>query len=362
MESDIPTYNCHREPCFQRPPSFSLRRETSCDRGSLCLSFFPSPESLQPSTEADPLPEPDPPEKTFKPTAGAPEESVIGESESSPVGDAPQEPAISPNEAGLRNTSRRSYPLIRAIFAQLTAAALVIGGQQILGSRADLVLPLPALLAIQGLVAAGLGQIMGLARWWLPVNLLLPAAAALALALQLPGWVYLLLFLALALVFWNSAGDRVPLYLTNRTTWQALEELLQAEAQRKDAPLEVADMGCGLGGALLYLARRCPEHRFTGVESAPLPFALARLRQAFSGLDNLTIRYGNLWNQDLGRYDLLYCFLSPEPMPRLYEKAKREMQTGSLLVSNSFVVPEITPEATLQLEDRRETRLLLYRF
>ncbi len=223
-------------------------------------------------------------------------------------------------------------------------------------------IPPPFGFLLQGLVAAGLGHIMGLAKWWLPVNLLLPAAVVLALSLQIPGWVYLLAFLALALVFWNSAGDRVPLYLTNRTTWEALEELLKTEAQRKQGPLEVTDMGCGLGGALLYLARHCPEHRFTGVESAPLPFALARIRQAFSGLDNLTIRYGNLWNQDLGRYDLLYCFLSPEPMPRLYEKAKGEMQTGSLLVSNSFVVPDIAPEVTLQLEDRRETRLLLYRF
>lgn len=238
----------------------------------------------------------------------------------------------------------------------------MIGGQQILGERAELVLPLPALLALQGAIAAGLGQIMGLAKWWLPVNLLLPAAAALALSLNLPSWIYPLLFIALALVFWNSAGDRVPLYLTNRTTWEALEELLERETRRKGAPLAVADMGCGLAGALLYLARRCPEAEFTGVESAPLPFAIARLRLAFSGLDNLSIRYGSLWNQDLGRYDLLYCFLSPEPMPRLYEKAKREMQTGQLLVSNSFAVPEVAAEALLQLEDRRETRLLLYRF
>lgn len=238
----------------------------------------------------------------------------------------------------------------------------MIGGQQILGERAELVLPLPALLAVQGLIAAGLGLVMGLAKWWLPVNLLVPAAASLALSLALPGWVYLLLFFALALVFWNSAGDRVPLYLTNRTTWDALEELVGRERQGKESRLEVTDIGCGLGGALLHLARRCPEARFTGVETAPLPFAIARIRVALSGLDNLTIRYGNLWNEELARYDLVYCFLSPEPMPRLYEKARAEMRRGSLLVSNSFSVPDVMPEATLQLEDRRETRLLLYRF
>ncbi|WP_282609048.1 class I SAM-dependent methyltransferase [Pelagibius sp. Alg239-R121] len=225
----------------------------------------------------------------------------------------------------------------------------------------DLILPLPALLAVQGVIAAGLGQVMGLARWWLPINLVIPAAVALALSLNLPSWVYPVVFIALALVFWNSADDRVPLYLTNRTTWRTLQDLITRESTRKGNDFKATDVGCGLGGALLYLARQCPEASFVGIESAPLPFAIARLRVALSGLSNLSIRYGDLWKQDLADYDLVYCFLSPEPMPRIYEKARAEMQTGSLLISNSFAVPEVLPEATLEVEDRRETRLLLYR-
>lgn len=247
------------------------------------------------------------------------------------------------------------------MLAHLAAAALVIGGQQILGTRADLVLPLPLLLGLQGLIAAGFGQILGLAKWWLPINLLLPAAAALALSLDLPAWVYPLLFLALALVFWNSAGDRVPLYLTNRTTWHALESLVEGEMRAAEKPLRLTDIGCGLAGALLFLARKHPDAIFVGIESAPLPYALARLRAAFSGLPNLTVVYGDLWKQDLGDFDLVYCFLSPEPMPRLHEKAKREMRAGTLLISNSFQVPGVEADDILRVEDARETELLLYR-
>lgn len=267
----------------------------------------------------------------------------------------------SPDEAQMLASSRRSYPLIRAIFAQLTAAAFVIGGQQILGSRVDLVLPLPILLALQGLIAAGLGQVMGLAKWWLLINLLIPAAVALALSLNLPNWIYPLLFIILALVFWNAADDRVPLYLTNRTTWRALQALITAEVRDQQKPLTVTDVGCGLGGALLFLARQCPDAKFVGIESAPLPYAVARLRVAFSGLSNLSIRYGDLWKQDLGPFDLVYCFLSPEPMPRLYDKAKSEMQPDKLLISNSFSVPGITANDIIKVEDRRETELLVYR-
>lgn len=267
----------------------------------------------------------------------------------------------SPDETQTLASSRRSYPLIRAVFAQLTAAAIVIGGHQILGSRFDFFLPLPALLALQGVIAGGLGQIMGLAKWWFLINLFVPAAVALALSLDLPNWIYPLLFIGLALVFWNSAGDRVPLYLTNRTTWRALQTLITAEMRGQQRPLVVTDIGCGLGGALLYLARQCPDAKFVGIESAPLPYAVARLRVAFSGLSNLTIRYGDLWKQDLSAFDLVYCFLSPEPMPRLYDKAKSEMQPGKLLISNSFSIQGVTADDIVRVEDRRETELLIYR-
>ncbi len=272
----------------------------------------------------------------------------------------------SPEDRQLR-AGRRSYPLIRAVFAQLTAAAVMIGGQQILGSRIDFVLPLPVLLLVQGLIAAGLGQLMGLAKWWFLLNLAVPAAVAMALSLNLPAWIYPLLFIALALVFWNSAGDRVPLYLTNRTTWRALQDLIRREMSSRtqdtqDRNFRVTDIGCGLGGALVYLARACPDAQFTGIESAPLPYAIARVRAVLSGLPNLEIRYGDLWKQDLSRFDLVYCFLSPEPMPRLYDKAKSEMNPGKLLISNSFRVPGVTADQILKLEDRRETELMLYRF
>ena len=128
------------------------------------------------------------------------------------------------------------------------------GGQQILGSRLDFVLPLPILLAVQGLLAAGIGQLMGLAKWWFLLNLAVPAAVVLALSLNLPGWIYPLLFAVLALVFWNSADDRVPLYLTNRTTWQALQDLIAAEFAAKTQSGETGTATTGLSESQISAA------------------------------------------------------------------------------------------------------------
>jgi SAM-dependent methyltransferase len=172
----------------------------------------------------------------------------------------------------------------------------------------------------QGGVPAFIGHRMGLAKWWVPVQIILPPATLVATAWQVPPWIFLLIYVVMVLVYWNTARNRVPLYLTNRTTWAAMAELLPAQKGG-----QFLDIGCGIGGALLYLARQRPDMTFTGIESAPLPFILAWLRRLLSGARNVTLKYGDFWKEDLSRYDVAYAFLSPEPMSRLYEKAKAEM-------------------------------------
>ncbi|MDP6175722.1 MAG: hypothetical protein QGF09_16285, partial [Rhodospirillales bacterium] len=180
-------------------------------------------------------------------------------------------------------------------------------------------------------------------------------AAASGAYLDLLGWIYLLVFVCLVLVFWNSPRDRVPLYLTNRRTWEAVDGLLP-----QNPFFSFLDLGSGIGGLLLHLARRHPEARFAGIESAPLPFALAWLRLRLSGLANIELVRGDFWAEDLSRHDLIYAFLSPEPMPALGEKAKEQMKPGAMLLSNSFPIPELEPERIMEVEDRRGTRLFIW--
>ena len=103
--------------------------------------------------------------------------------------------------------------------------------------------PLVVILAAQGAVAALFGARFGLAKWWIPLHIALPPAAATAMTLAVPAWVYLAIFIIL--VFWNVVHERVSLYLSNRLTWSALADLLP------DLPdLAFLDAGSGLGGTL----------------------------------------------------------------------------------------------------------------
>ena len=208
--------------------------------------------------------------------------------------------------------------------------------------------------SVAGGFAALLGLLLRLPVWWIPLNLVFPIAIYLCLSAGIPSWVYLLSFVVLALIYWNAAGERVPLYLTNSTTWQAINKL---SANQDGAFI---DLGCGLGGILFYLSEIHPDRRYTGIESAPLPYAFAKARQILSGRRNIEIRYGDFWKEDLGRYQTIYAFLSPAPMPRLYEKISTEMPKGGLFISNSFTVPEVEPDSVVRLDDARQTQLLAW--
>lgn len=246
-------------------------------------------------------------------------------------------------------------PVLTALAAQGVAFVLCFGFAMVARRSGLQVLELPLILAGQGIVAAVLGLKWGLPRWWVPLQLVLPGAAGAALMLELPSWIFLAAFAVLVLVFWNASGERVPLYLTNRKSWAALAQLISTDEAK------FVDIGCGVGGTLTSLARAKPDMAVTGIESAPLPFMLAWIRIKMSGLKNIELVYGDFWKLDLKPYDVVYAFLSPAPMPALYEKARAEMAVGSRLISNSFTVPEIPPDETHAVDDSRGTKLLIWR-
>src|SRR3990167_9236383 len=224
------------------------------------------------------------------------------------------------------------YPLLLALVAQLGAclgvAVLLYLGAQLSAWR-------PSALAaelLQGLLAAGLARGLGLSRWW--------------------GW--LNLGFVLVLLNWNSIGERVPLYLTGAQTRKELMALLAQQAP----DFRFVDLGCGPAGSLLSLARQFPRAQFVGVETAPLSFVIAWLRAL--PRSNCRIRYENLWRTDLAQFDVVYCFLSPAPMARLWAKAQAQMPAGSHLVSNTFEVPGVPADRQVELHDWRNSRLLLW--
>jgi SAM-dependent methyltransferase len=248
-----------------------------------------------------------------------------------------------------------TFPIVRAVAAQLVGGIATVIAMALLrnaGWPAH-----PATLCVIWGAAAALATIpMKLRPWWLPVQAAAPVLMWVVLGLQPPGWVFPAVFVVLLALYWNAVGEGVPLYLSNAKTWRALADLLP----KRDG-IRVADLGSGLGGTLWHLAEARPDALFEGFETAPLVYLFTKLRKLVQPRANIGINFLSLWRADLGDYDVIYCFLSPVPMERLYAKATREMKPGSLFISNSFEVPDVDPDEIVHVDDRRRTRLLIYR-
>ena len=109
---------------------------------------------------------------------------------------------------------------------------------------------------------------------------------------------------------------------------------------------------------MLQLARRFPRGQFVGVETAPLLFVFAWLRCLLQ--ENCSIRYRSLWQVELGDFDVVYCFLSPVPMARLWNKAQVEMHANSWLISNTFEIPGVPADREFEINEGRQTSLFLW--
>ncbi len=263
-------------------------------------------------------------------------------------------PAPRDTTGAMLESLRSRHPVLLALCAQLASLTFLVALVWLLAQIGSWRLPLWLAALLQGSLAAAMGQWLGLRRWWLLLNLAFVPALLAVQQREWPGGWFLAAFLLLVLLNWNSLGERVPLYLSGSRVRQRLAACLAGQP----ADFSFIDLGCGLGSALVELARRYPQARLVGVETAPLVFLLAWLRCL--PRRNCRVRYRSLWKEDLGAYDVVYCFLSPAPMAELWAKARREMRPGSLLISNSFAVPGVAPAEELAVEDWRGSRLLLW--
>jgi hypothetical protein len=210
---------------------------------------------------------------------------------------------------------------------------------------------------VQGLLAAALTWKLALAAWWRAIQLLFPLAVLTALALNLPSWLFGAVFLLLLGWYWSTFRTQVPYYPSGPAVWDAVRQLLPT---RQGAAPRVIDIGSGLGGLTLYLARVRPDAEAIGIELAPLPWLVSWLRARLGGSRARFLR-GDYENLDFSQFDMVFAYLSPAAMSGLWRKAAAEMCPGSMLVSYEFVIEERTPDSIIRAT-QRELPLYIWYF
>lgn len=233
-----------------------------------------------------------------------------------------------------RTSPERMHAPLKAALTQLGASALAL-----LLLMAGLEMTALQWAVIQGVIAMRIAFFAGAASWWMGLHVAFAPTAVWANTLALaPVW-WGGAFVVLLAAFGATFRTQVPLFLTAPKVRYALGELLDPVRS-----VRIIDLGCGLGSVITALKRMRPECECHGVELALLPYLVSRLRGARRGC---RIERRDLMSVDLSRYDVVYAFLSPAPMPQLWAKAQREMRPGSRFVSLAFAVPDVPADRVI---------------
>lgn len=201
-------------------------------------------------------------------------------------------------------------------------------------------LPILITLLVCGALAAALATMTKMDVWWRYISFIFTPALWAALHLELSANYYLVGFLILVIVYWNTFQSQVPYYPASLSLWKLVGNIIP-----QNKPLNMLDIGSGLGDLMMNLAKLRPESQFLGVEIAPLPWAISVLRAKLKK-SQARFQYQDYQALDLAHFDVVFAYLSPAAMPMIWEQAMQEMRTGTLLISHEFQVPDVKPYQT----------------
>ncbi|MCB5183800.1 class I SAM-dependent methyltransferase [Methylobacillus gramineus] len=247
----------------------------------------------------------------------------------------------------LSGARKRFPPAILAFFIQLVALGLTWVILQVGYMLFAVTLAGWGICLLQSVISALLATGLRMAVWWRIIHFLFPVTIFFMLQWNVPPWVYLSAFLFTLALFWSTFKTQVPFYPSLPTTWRQVKQLIP-----EDKPVSILDVGSGLGGLVMYLARERPNAACAGIEVAPLPWLISALLAVIKK-SSARFKYGNYQAVNLSEYDVVFAYLSPAAMPELWQKAVKEMRSGSVLISYEFEIPGITPK--LQIQDRPDS-------
>ncbi|WP_020182159.1 class I SAM-dependent methyltransferase [Methylotenera sp. 1P/1] len=213
---------------------------------------------------------------------------------------------------------------------------------------ADMTFYVFSLVLLQSMFATFIATCVGMAVWWRWIHFFFPLALWLMSILHVPSSVYFIGFVVTMALYWTTFKTQVPFYPSRPAVWQALHNLMQQH--RPHHALRMIDIGSGLGDVSTYIAQHRPNDMVEGIEVAPLPWLISKVRAYLKG-SRATFTLGSYHALNFADYDVVFAYLSPAAMSQLWEKASQEMRHDTLLVSLEFDIPNVMPEQIIQTGD-----------
>lgn len=103
------------------------------------------------------------------------------------------------------------------------------------------------------------------------------------------------------------------------------------------------DLGAG-DGRLVFFANRRYGIKAVGIELNPILYLYSRFKARVTGNQAVKFYRRNFFDQNLSEATVIYLFLFPEVVNRLYPKFKKECKKGTIIISHGFQITALSSQ------------------
>jgi len=158
----------------------------------------------------------------------------------------------------------------------------------------------------------------------------------------------------LSIVLWTLRNGISPMPTSEKVKHKVLS-LITPETQGT-----IVDLGSGWGNMAMHIAKLFPHCHVVGYETSMIPYYFSRLWAFFDRTPNLKFVRRNFFKMPLSQVSLVYCYLYPGAMKQLVSKFNEELSPGTIVISNTFSLPEWEAVKILEVKDLYNTRVYVY--
>ena len=119
----------------------------------------------------------------------------------------------------------------------------------------------------------------------------------------------------------------------------------------------IIELGSGWGNLAFPLSKKYPHCKVIGYENSPVPFLFSALLNHRS---NLKIVRGDFFEKSLADASIVVCYLFPKGMKRLKDKLKKELRSGTQVITHTHPIPGWEPKEIIDVDDLQKSTIYIY--
>ena len=109
------------------------------------------------------------------------------------------------------------------------------------------------------------------------------------------------------------------------------------------------DLGSWFGEVISRVSKNFPKSKIIWYEASILPYLVSVFKKSKNKL-TYSVKRQDFFTTDFSEATVIFSYILPKFMPKIWEKIKKECKSGTMFYSNAFIIPGEKIYQTIHVE------------